>query len=530
MVDEMIVGFQDEIIQIASQLVEGPDNLQIISIVGMAGIGKTTIAKKLYNDSKVRSHFDKLSWCVGCLIYKRRKLLIDILSSVSNLKRDKILGMEDEELAECLYKILKGTRYLVVMDNIWDRRKLEDLKRYFPDDGTGSRILITSRYQEVEWHGSKENIVKLHPLSVDECWDLLEQKVFKKERCPPELKDIGERISLGCMGLPLFVDVISGHHRRLRIQHLEPVHPDYLQVFPIFQSLKKLRFLDLFEDSHYWYSMRIDPLFNLRYLAIPWLPSSIGRLLNLESLHVERGDNIPPFLLMMPKLRHLLIRCAVRFHENCDSAQINNLETLSFVHIFYSKDEEMLRCSPNLRRLKCQISKPCTDLSFLTQLQSLKLCYLGGSKVIRFPMNIKKLTLTMDSPWEIMSLIGTLPNLEILKLESVSFEGENWITKENEFQKLKFLKLDSLQLVQWNASRDHFPRLERLVLRYCYNLEKIPSELGYITTLRMIEAHYCGINVRNSAMQIEEEQLKNRNEELKVIIFGKSGKQNVNLC
>ncbi|KAL2542818.1 putative disease resistance protein [Abeliophyllum distichum] len=101
-VDEMIVELQEEIIQITSQLVEGPDNLQIISILGLAGVGKTAIAKKLYNDSKVRSHFDKLSWCVGYLIYKRRKLLKDILSSVRNLKRDEILKMEDKELAECL--------------------------------------------------------------------------------------------------------------------------------------------------------------------------------------------------------------------------------------------------------------------------------------------------------------------------------------------------------------------------------------------------------------------------------------------
>ncbi|KAL2531301.1 Disease resistance protein RPP13 [Abeliophyllum distichum] len=478
--------------------------------------------------------------------------------------------MEDEELAECLYKILKGTRYLIVIDNMWDRHTLEDLKRYFPDDGTGNRILITTRYENMAKHSSKENIFKLRPLSVDECWDLLEQKVFKKERCPPELKVIGERISLGCMGIPLFVVMISGVHSNMKkkkesLWQWEQVTTSLTSCnsddFDFPMDILKLGYKNL--PNHlkqcylYFHAFKEDTEIPVQKLLALWMAEGYIQKNDQKSLEDVAEEYLIELihrnLLQVAKRRsdngikactvHGLIldtcwkiaqkenfhpvvkKCPVRFDENCDSAQINNLETLSFVHIFDSKDEEMLRCSTNLRRLKCQISMPCTDLSFLNQLQSLKLCYLGDSKVISFPMNVKKLTLTMDCPWEMMSLIGTLPNLEILKLESVSFEGENWITKENEFQKLKFLKLDSLQLVQWNASRDHFPRLERLVLRYCYNLEKIPSELGCIPTLRMIEAHYCGINVKNSAMQIEEEQLKNRNEELKVIIFGKS-----NLC
>lgn len=277
----------------------------------------------------------------------------------------------------------------------------------------------------------------------------------------------------------------------------------------------------------------IEFLVHLRYLGIPRLSSSIETLENLEIILAEHADVIPPFLLNMTKLRHLHVRDPVRFGDNCDSSQINNLETLSFVCIFDLKDEEILRCSPNLHSLKCTC-KPLSvgdgayrhlDLNFLTQLESLKMVFQGDFKgkctAINFPSSIKKLTLSkLGLPCEKMSLIGTLPNLEILKLECDAFEGRSWNTKDDEFQKLKFLKLERLKLAQWNASSSHFPMLERLVLQNCYNLRKIPSELSDIPTLQMIEVHCCDIYVRNSVMKIQQEQLDNGNQELKVIISG----------
>ncbi|CAA3027773.1 Putative late blight resistance protein homolog R1A-6 [Olea europaea subsp. europaea] len=264
----------------------------------------------------------------------------------------------------------------------------------------------------------------------------------------------------------------------------------------------------------------------LRYLELSSkLTSSIGRLQNLEFLLVERKTNIlPRYLLDLPKLRHLHVGGPARFSKNCDSSQINNLQTLSFVCIFDWKDEEILKCSPNLRSLNCTIlTDQCPDLSSLSQLESLKIVFYGSFNdnhtAFNFPTNIKKLTLSkMGLPWEEMSIIGTLAKLEILKLEDEAFEGEIWNTKDDEFQELKFLKLDDLDLVQWNSSRDHFPKLEQLVLRYCHNLEMIPLEFGYILTLQKIEVHACGTNVDNSATKILEEQLESGNEEFDVII------------
>lgn len=103
-----------------------------------------------------------------------------------------------------------------------------------------------------------------------------------------------------------------------------------------------------------------------------------------------------------------------------------------------------------------------------------------------------------------ISSIRKLPNLEILKLEFLDFGGENWNTNDDEFFKVKYLKLRSLKLQNWNALTDHFPALERLMVKSC-NFKRIPSELGLS----------------------EGKQVENGNEELKEIINGTIGNTSV---
>ncbi|XP_022846281.1 putative late blight resistance protein homolog R1A-3 [Olea europaea var. sylvestris] len=117
--------------------------------------------------------------------------------------------MKDDELADHLYKNLKGRRYLIVMDDLWDKETWEDLRRLFPDDKNGSRVLFTSRMKNVAMEISRA-IIEPPLLPPSESWNLLEQKVFKKERCPRELEDIGKQIAENCKGLPLLVVLIAG--------------------------------------------------------------------------------------------------------------------------------------------------------------------------------------------------------------------------------------------------------------------------------------------------------------------------------
>ncbi|KAG8367806.1 hypothetical protein BUALT_Bualt16G0111000 [Buddleja alternifolia] len=704
-VEDIIVGVEDKTIDILDRLTGGKEHLQTIGIFGMPGLGKTTFAKKLYVHPTVNCYFDKLSWCVVSQAYQRKSVLIDILISLeSELGRDKIFKMKEENLAEHIYKSLKGRRYLIVMDDIWDSNVWDDLRRCFPDDRNGSRILFTSRNQDVAPPNSI--IHELPTLSNAQCWELLQKKVFGIETCPPQLLDVGNQIAISCCGLPLAVIVVAGilwtmdreksawenvgrslasyifadkNNSTMQILELSYKHlPDHLKpcflYFGAYQKgkeipvrkLKRLwiaegfickherkslesvaeeylmeligkslvivtgkrsddgvkncvihdllhdlclrraeaeNFLKLvdgnysiygkhqrlyapspfvslnpiYEASHlllgrYGRHVRsfigfllmspplnvlsmellrvldcwninpvdlfgIETLVHLRYLAIRAIPASISSFVNLEYLVVHYKVSMSSSLLKLAKLRHLQAGTAI-FDEDCNSTQmvINNLEYLSNVCIRKVKDVEMLKCSPHLRKLKCEceallvddegtLSYRYPDLRFLTQLESLKMTtFYGGAKDanINFPSNIKKLTLSrLKLLWERMSIIGALPNLEILKLEYNALVGEIWETRDGEFQQLRFLKLKGLyNFSEWDVSfsSEHFPKLQRLVLHDCENLQEIPCAMGEIVTLQLIEVDRCPKSVGESAIQIKKEQWDMGNEDLRIII------------
>ncbi|KAK4425887.1 putative late blight resistance proteinR1A-10 [Sesamum alatum] len=125
-----------------------------------------------------------------------------------------------------------------------------------------------------------------------------------------------------------------------------------------------------------------------------------------------------------------------------------------------------------------------------------------------------------------MTTIGSLPNLEVLKIRDCIFKDQEmqprddkeWEPKEGEFCSLQFLLLEKLNLVQWRADETHFPRLRHLLIRGCSALEKIPSGIGEIPTLEIIELDECSPSLVASAKQIQEEQVENGNEGLQLRI------------
>ncbi|XP_059642452.1 putative late blight resistance protein homolog R1B-8 [Cornus florida] len=208
--EELIVGFDGETETIMELLNQRHDSrLKVIPIIGMPGLGKTTLAMKVYNNPLIQYKFPIRAWTHVSQVYWRRDLLLRILSSADIQLKGKIEKMSDEELGEGLYKRLKGQKYLVVMDDIWELRAWNDIKRYFPNDNNGSGIIFTSRHGDVALSLPAEPHY-LRFLDSDESWVLLQQKVFQGDSCPQELIAIRKQIAKKCQGLPLAIVVIAG--------------------------------------------------------------------------------------------------------------------------------------------------------------------------------------------------------------------------------------------------------------------------------------------------------------------------------
>ncbi|MCD9639680.1 hypothetical protein HAX54_024386 [Datura stramonium] len=209
--ENMMVGYENEFVMMQDQLTRGASDLEVVSVVGMGGIGKTTLANKLYSDPFISSCFDIRAKATVSQDYCARNVLLCLLSSICRMTDQPYEEQNDGQLADQLQKLLKGPRYLVVIDDIWTTKAWDDIKLCFPDCNSRSRILMTTRNMEVaEYASSGKPPYQMRLLNFDESWSLLYEKVFAREFYPPEFEQFGKQIALKCGGLPLAIIVIAG--------------------------------------------------------------------------------------------------------------------------------------------------------------------------------------------------------------------------------------------------------------------------------------------------------------------------------
>ncbi|XP_019164823.1 PREDICTED: putative late blight resistance protein homolog R1B-14 [Ipomoea nil] len=208
--EEDVVGFDDEAKFIKGRLLGGSTDLEFISIKGMAGLGKTTLTKMVFKDRDLQFEFFTRLWVYVSRTFNRKQIFLDILSNFTK-KTKEFHDMSEESLAVRIQEFLVGGKYFIVMDDVWSVKDWECLKIAFPNNSKGSRVLMTTRHENVALHvDSTSNPHQLKFLANHESWELLEKKVFRKEKCPQMLKVLGNQIAIKCNGLPLAVVVIAG--------------------------------------------------------------------------------------------------------------------------------------------------------------------------------------------------------------------------------------------------------------------------------------------------------------------------------
>lgn len=207
--EQEAVGLQKETRKIIDELIGGRNSLGIISIIGMGGLGKTTLAMEVYNSNIVRCHFHKFAF--GCVsqVLNKANFFIEILCQIKSCTKEAFNHMTEDDLAHDLWRCLSGQPYLIIVDDIWEIKAWDAIKSSFPDDKNKSRVIFTSRELKVGLD-AKGILHELQPLPDQESLKLLHIKVFGKEDCPPNFSEVGKIIVENCKGLPMSIVVVAG--------------------------------------------------------------------------------------------------------------------------------------------------------------------------------------------------------------------------------------------------------------------------------------------------------------------------------
>ncbi|XP_019160267.1 PREDICTED: putative late blight resistance protein homolog R1B-14 [Ipomoea nil] len=338
-------------------------------------------------------------------------------------------------------------------------------------------------------------------------------------------------------------DKSSGQHIRslltstkLKIpkQHLAAIPKSYplLKVF----DAESLTFEILPKELYH--------LYHLRYLAISTdnniIPKLFTHLWNLQTLVFKTSQStvdVKAEIWNMPKLTHILSNASLQLPPpNSQSCQDNSssssscpelLQTLSTISP-KSCTEEIFDKMPNLKKLGVRgnivaellESKEgiCLfdNIRKLEKLEKLKLMHEAFNyeattlqrpiipQADRFPSRLRKLTLSKTSfDWKDICVLGSLEELEVLKLGELAVKGDCWeLNNDVVFRSLQFLGIGRTDLVYWSCEQSSFPVLRRLYISQCEQLNEVPLSFKDVKSLKIIDLFYTNQRAANSARSI----------------------------
>ncbi|TYG47996.1 hypothetical protein ES288_D11G387900v1 [Gossypium darwinii] len=193
---------------------DNSNGVSVLSIVGMGGMGKTTLAQLVYNDATINQSFHHKAWVCVSDNFDAVNITRTILKSIDPDSRDE----NDLNLLQVkLKEKLSGKRFLLVLDDIWNEN-YNDWTILRSPFGAGTHIIVTTRLQMVSSIVDPLKAFHLDKLSDDDCLSIFTQHALKARNFDGHLqfKEIGEKIVRRCNGLPLAAKAIGSLLRTVK--------------------------------------------------------------------------------------------------------------------------------------------------------------------------------------------------------------------------------------------------------------------------------------------------------------------------
>ncbi|GAU30050.1 hypothetical protein TSUD_332190 [Trifolium subterraneum] len=472
----------------------GDKSLGVIPIVGIGGLGKTTLAKLVFNDKRMDDLFQLKMWVCISDDFDIRKIIIKIITSASDSNsttalayHENINNLDIEQLQCRLRHKLSNQKFLLVLDDIWndDRANWIKLKDLLKGCAIGSRIIGTTRNNSIaSMIGTFPSYV-LEGLSLDNCLSLFVKWAFKEgeEEKYPNLVEIGKEIVTKCKGVPLAVRTLGS------------------SLFLKF-DLKKWIFV---RDSEIWnLKQNKDDILPALKLSYDQMPSHLRHCFTYFSLYpkdfVFTNDQITQLWVGMGLIKS---QDGNQSLENIAKDFIDELHSRSFLQDFednghfysfkvhdlvhdlalYVAKDECVVLDSHTRNISQQVRH-----FSIVESGSLDSALFSKSKSVRtilFPME----EVGLHSESMLDTWVSRYKYLWVLDLSDSTFG-----TLPNSIAKLEHLRVlnlsDNYKIKRLPHSICKLQNLQVLSLIGCTNLENLPKGLG-LSSLQTLSFEYC---------------------------------------
>jgi Leucine-rich repeat (LRR) protein len=515
--EKEVIGREDERKAIKELLLDSnvKENVSIIPIVGIGGLGKTMLAQYVYNDEEVKKHFEPRVWVCVSDPFDVKTIVQKIVECVIG-RRPKSLEMD---FLQCQLRAkIDGKRYLLVLDDVWNENRGTwlDLEKLLSGGLKGSKVLITTRSKRVAEITCTLPPYLLGGLSESNSWNLFKRMAFNDREEPenPKLVEIGREIIKKCAQVPLAIRSIGSllyfknseaDWLYFKNNELYKITQDDNSIFPILKlsydqlpsQLKQcFAFCSVFPKD---YEIEVELLIQLWTAQgfIHWSDKTrcledVGREYFTDLLwrsffqDIQRDKHGDIEVCKMHDLIHDLAQSVagdecIILNQNAEKVVERNIH-VAFDSLYSLSDIP----TPLLKAQKMRT---------LLQLDSWALCHLSRAvydTLISSFKCLRALNLSYLKIQEVPDSIGKLKHLRFLDL-SHSRYIELLPASITKLQNLQTLRLDYCQkLRELPEDIANLINLRHLAIYGCLSLTHMPHGLGKLSALQTLTQYTLG--------------------------------------
>ncbi|KAM5549450.1 putative disease resistance RPP13-like protein 1 [Rosa sericea] len=460
------------------------EHVSVIPIVGMGGIGKTTLAQLVYNDPKVVENFKLRMWVCVSLDYDLVKISKSIFESatnkVSELSNFNCLQMQ-------LKEVMMKEKFLLVLDDMWNENPSDwdALKLLFRSAAPGSRVVVTTRSKTVSSIVTTTgDVCCLQESSVADCWEIIKLGLRTNIDSRADLKTIGLELAHKCKGLPLAAKVIGGV-LRLKSKEME------------WDALLKCDLWDLPEEKNHVY--------RVLKLSYDHLPAHLKRCFVYCSI-IPRSQKIKVedliqiwaaegFIQAQGARRiedigreyfdELCSRCLLQISRDDEVEMhdfIHDLARLVSTNLCLHLEDNMSRFLPTSTNVR-YLSLLCQDTRLEVWADKLVVCYKYPK--LRTFMLFPHLNQVPRNLFELEIFGKLFETFKWLRVLNLSRSGIRTVSDFiDRFIHLRYLNLSNTPITRLPASIVNLSVLETLQLKECPVLKSWPENMEKLIKLR----------------------------------------------